>query len=156
RQFENFHYLPSALETGSDRSIHRGRIDDYVTEKLPDLTGHWVYLCGDPKLVDKMKQNAYRAGAKLEDIFADAFISSAPPEKKETSASPLKIISRIRSSEFGKKWTQKIRFLFQALIFSGFILQALLYYKFQFRPLGNLLPFMAYDSLGHLVVSSAL
>lgn len=153
----NFHYHPSALETGGDARVHAGRIDDYVQEKFPNLVGYKVYLCGDPKLVGKLKQNVYRAGARLEDIFADAFISSTPPKIKEGEGrEPLKIIRRLSSSEFGKKWTQRLRFAFQALIFAGFVLQGLLYYKFHFRPLGNLLPFMAYDSLGHMVVSSAL
>jgi phosphate/phosphite/phosphonate ABC transporter binding protein len=46
--------------------------------------------------------------------------------------------------------------LVQALVFSGFLAQGFLYYLAGFRPLGNVLPFMAYESLGHGVVSSAL
>jgi phosphate/phosphite/phosphonate ABC transporter binding protein len=52
--------------------------------------------------------------------------------------------------------TQRARFVVQALVFSGFLAQGFLYYLVQFRPLGNVLPFMAYESLGHGVVSSAL
>jgi len=65
------------------------------------------------------------------------------------AAKPAKKISR------GAPWLSW-RFAIQALTFSGFIAQGVLYYKLNFRPLGNLLPFMAFQSLGHQVISSAL
>lgn len=53
-------------------------------------------------------------------------------------------------------WLAPLRLAVQAVTFAGFVVQGVLYYKLRFRPLGSLLPFMAYESLGHEVVSTAL
>ena len=53
-------------------------------------------------------------------------------------------------------WLDRARLFVQAAVLAGFVAQALLYHVWNVRPLGNLLPFVAYESLGRTVVSSAL
>jgi phosphonate transport system substrate-binding protein len=53
-------------------------------------------------------------------------------------------------------WLARARLAVQAAVFAGFVVQGVLYYTARFRPLGNLLPFTAYESVGYEVVSSAL
>ncbi len=71
----------------------------------------------------------------------------------ERAAIPAQARKAVRS----KTWTlANLRFGLQALTFAGFLAQGILYYVAHFRPLGNLLPFLAYQSVGAEVVSSAL
>ena len=151
----NFSYFPSALDHEGDPSVHKGRIDDYVESTFPDLTGAQVFLCGDPKIVQKLKELTYRLGAEADDIYADLFVS-APPPKANRSDKPSPIKAKFMDLVADRQWVQKLRYGVQAATLSGFILQGVLYYEANFRPLGGLLPFMAYESLGHRVVSSAL
>lgn len=54
-----------------------GRAVDVAFERFPDL-GRWrVYLCGAPAAVAAAKREAYLAGARMDDISADAFEQSA-------------------------------------------------------------------------------
>ena len=56
-----------------------GRAVDVAFERFPDL-GQWrVYLCGAPAAVAAAKREAYLAGARMDDICADAFEPSARP-----------------------------------------------------------------------------
>ncbi|MGE0392730.1 MAG: 2Fe-2S iron-sulfur cluster-binding protein [Vicinamibacterales bacterium] len=57
----------------------QGALDEVLFARFPNLSGHKVFLCGDPGLVQKMKRKAFLAGAKLADIRADAFITAPPP-----------------------------------------------------------------------------
>src|SRR6185369_4588364 len=91
----------------------------------------------------------------LDDILADAFIPAPPP--KEAPGAKLPVLSQKPFEvKQGTPTMQKVRFGLQAAVFAGFLAQGLLYYLARFRPFGSMLPFMAYDSLGHLVVSSTL
>lgn len=51
-------------------------IDTALFAALPDLTGHRVYLCGNPDLVNTLKRRAYLAGASLAHIHSDPFITA--------------------------------------------------------------------------------
>lgn len=54
-----------------------GRAVDVAFERFPDL-GRWrVFLCGAPAAVAAAKKEAYLAGARMDDIYADAFEQSA-------------------------------------------------------------------------------
>jgi len=156
---KNFHYLPAVTEPTTDVSLNVGRVNVVLDRKLPNLKNHRVFLCGSPPMVKDLKQHVYRAGAALDDILADAFIS-APPPPKPVSASRPNLLALAPPNAAAKKesrpWLQQLRYALQAMVFTGFILQGILYYTLHIRPLGNLLPFTAYDALGHMVVSSAL
>ncbi len=154
----NFHYWPAVTEPSDDTTLHRGRVNAVMEKNLPDLKGHRVFLCGSPPMVKDLKQHVYKAGVEVDDILADSFVSAPPPPPKP--AEKKNLLALAPEAPGPKKETrpflQKVRFSVQAATFAGFILQALLYYGVNFRPLGGLLPFMAYDSLGHMMVSSAL
>jgi len=73
RDQPNFHYMPSTSHTAIDGFAH-GLINQLVATDHNDLTGFRVYLCGNPDMVNTMKREAYLAGAKLQDIYADPFV----------------------------------------------------------------------------------
>ncbi|MFM2417158.1 MAG: hypothetical protein RL385_1881 [Pseudomonadota bacterium] len=167
RAHPQVHYLPALSGDEVPEGIFAGRVTDLMAQRFPDLTGFRLYACGSPAMVKDVKQRAYTAGVALEDLLADAFVEGPRPgtlptthnaERPRTKRS-LPVLSApkgSKSSDTGLPTRQKWRHAVQALTLSGFLTQGILYYTAQFRPLGGLLPFMAYDSLGHLMVSSAL
>jgi len=53
--------------------VHRAVLQD-----LADLSGHQVYACGAPIVVDSARQDfVEQAGLPVEEFFADAFTSEA-------------------------------------------------------------------------------
>ena len=48
-----------------------------VLQDLPDLSGHQVYACGAPIVVDSARADFARAGLPAEEFFADSFTSEA-------------------------------------------------------------------------------
>ena len=59
--------------TGRTGFVHRA-----VLEDLPDLSGHQVYACGAPVVVDSARRDfTQMAGLSVDDFFADAFTSEA-------------------------------------------------------------------------------
>ena len=81
-------------------------------------------------------------------------------KRAQAAGLPLPVLPAAPKKAFvvkqGTPRMQKIRFGLQAAIFAGFITQGVLFYVAKLHLAGSLLPFMAYDSLGHLVVSSTL
>lgn len=65
--------LPEDNWTGRTGFVHQAVLDDF-----PDLSGHQVYACGAPIVVDSARE-AYTAQAGLppEEFFADAFTTEA-------------------------------------------------------------------------------
>lgn len=65
--------LPEDNWTGRTGFVHRA-----VLEDLPDLSGHQVYACGAPVVVDSARADyTAQAGLPLEEFFADAFTTEA-------------------------------------------------------------------------------
>jgi CDP-4-dehydro-6-deoxyglucose reductase, E3 len=65
--------LPEDHWTGRTGFVHRA-----VLEDEPDLSGHQVYACGAPIVVDSARDDYTRlAGLPSEEFFADAFTSEA-------------------------------------------------------------------------------
>ena len=48
-----------------------------VMEDFPDMSGHQVYACGAPIVVDSARADFARAGLPAEEFFADSFTSEA-------------------------------------------------------------------------------
>lgn len=80
RTLPNFKYVPVISDalpedawSGRIGLVHRA-----VLEDLPDLSGHQVYACGAPIMVDSARRD-FVAQAKLpeEEFFADSFTSEA-------------------------------------------------------------------------------
>ena len=65
--------LPEDNWTGRTGFVHRA-----VLEDMPDLSGHQVYACGAPIVVDSARaDNSAEAGLPPEEFFADAFTTEA-------------------------------------------------------------------------------
>lgn len=169
KKHPNFRYLPTLSQKDPVPGTSSGRVDKVVADQFKSLNGFRVFLCGSPPMVKDARALAYKLGAALDDIHADAFIPAPPPKpsSKEVSAVRRKVPLTVVPStpapakkpfqvKQGTPKLQKLRFGIQAAIFAGFITQGLLFYVAKFKPIGSMLPFMAYDSLGHLVVSSTL
>ena len=76
----NLHYVPVVSDAlpedawqGRTGFVHRAVLEDF-----PDLSGHQVYACGAPVVVDSAKRDfAALAGLPADEFFADAFTSEA-------------------------------------------------------------------------------
>jgi CDP-4-dehydro-6-deoxyglucose reductase len=65
--------LPEDLWTGRTGFVHQAVLDDF-----PDLSGHQVYACGAPIVVESAQRDfVAQAGLPDEEFFADAFTSEA-------------------------------------------------------------------------------
>ncbi len=75
----HFHYHPSVMnaEAALPEGVECGAIDAKALAVAESLSGWKVYLCGAPDLVQRMRKQAFLAGAGMGDIYADAFLSSA-------------------------------------------------------------------------------
>jgi CDP-4-dehydro-6-deoxyglucose reductase len=55
-----------------------GLVHHAVMEDLPDLSGHQVYACGAPIMVESARRDfVARCGLPAEEFYADAFTSEA-------------------------------------------------------------------------------
>lgn len=74
----NLKVVLSALEINTDaKDICDAPIDRLFIDQNPSLVGSKVYLCGQPQFVQTLKKSAFLAGANLQDIHSDPFITTA-------------------------------------------------------------------------------
>lgn len=76
----NFRYVPvvSAAESGDGWIGRTGFVHQAVLQDLPDLSGHQVYACGAPVMVDSARRDfTHLAGLPDDEFFADAFTTEA-------------------------------------------------------------------------------
>ncbi len=79
-QMPNLRYVPVVSDalpedgwTGRTGYVHRA-----VLEDLPDLSGHQVYACGAPVVIESAQRDyTQQAGLPADEFFADAFTSEA-------------------------------------------------------------------------------
>jgi CDP-4-dehydro-6-deoxyglucose reductase len=64
--------LPEDHWQGRTGFVHRAVLQD-----LPDLSGHQVYACGAPIVVDSARADYLAAGLPEDEFYADAFTSEA-------------------------------------------------------------------------------
>lgn len=57
--------------------VQETRLEEAIARALPQLDGFRVYLCGNPKMVARLKKKSFLAGASLQDIHSDAFVTAA-------------------------------------------------------------------------------
>jgi CDP-4-dehydro-6-deoxyglucose reductase len=80
RDMPNLRYEP-VLSEPADGDAWRGRVGlvhQAVMADWPDLSGHQVYACGAPVMVDAAQRDfVARCGLPTEAFFADAFTSAA-------------------------------------------------------------------------------
>ena len=72
--------LPADGWSGRTGFVHRAVLQD-----LPDLSGHQVYACGVPVMVQSAQSDFSQAGLPPDEFYADAFTSEAD---KLTKANP--------------------------------------------------------------------
>jgi NAD(P)H-flavin reductase/ferredoxin len=72
-EHSNFHY--EACVSGGQVPVghHAGRADEVALARHPDLEGWRVFLCGVAPMVHSARKRAYLAGARLNEIHAEAF-----------------------------------------------------------------------------------
>jgi CDP-4-dehydro-6-deoxyglucose reductase len=75
-QVDSFEYKPCVVRGEETEGIAVGAIDELVLG-AEDVRSSRVYLCGDPNLVNSLRKKFFLAGASLERIHADAFVTSA-------------------------------------------------------------------------------
>ena len=76
----NFRYVPVVSDALPEDgwSGRRGFVHAAVMEDFPDLSGHQVYACGAPVVVDSARRDyVAKCGLPAEEFFADAFTSEA-------------------------------------------------------------------------------
>lgn len=79
RQSPNFRYLRCALRGDAAPGLELGAIEAVAAAQFPKLGGHRVYICGDPERVQSLRKQSFLRGARMNEIFADAFVT-APPQ----------------------------------------------------------------------------
>jgi len=72
-EHENFRYEPCVSGPEVPAGHHAGRADDVAFAHHPDLEGWRVFLCGVAPMVHAARKRAYLAGARLQEIHAEAF-----------------------------------------------------------------------------------
>src|SRR3546814_7429628 len=98
RTLPGFTYVPVVSEPqeqdqweGRTGFVHRAVMDD-----IPDLSGHQVYACGAPIMVNSARADfTHECGLPESEIYADAFIS-----RSEEHTSELQSLMRISYAVF--------------------------------------------------------
>jgi len=73
---DTVHYYPCVLRGDGTPGIHEASIDAFALETAGPLKGWKVYLCGNPDIVRTLQRKTFLAGASLNAIYADAFVTS--------------------------------------------------------------------------------
>jgi len=73
-KFDNFHYTPCVLHGDAPDGGAQGNIADIPSSALGSFNGYRVYLCGDPDIVNALRQKAFMGGASMQDIHSDPFV----------------------------------------------------------------------------------
>ena len=73
--YSNFHYTPCVME-GANSSCVQGNLLDLAKDQKVQINNTVVFLCGDPKIVNKMKTNFFLKGIPSKNILSDPFVYS--------------------------------------------------------------------------------
>jgi len=75
----NLRYVPvvSDAQPEDQWQGRTGFVHQAVLQDLPDLSGHQVYACGAPIVVDSARQDYLAAGLPSDEFYADSFTSAA-------------------------------------------------------------------------------
>jgi len=74
KQFEPLEYTPCVLHGDAPEGGRQGNVVDIPDQVLGSLQGYRVYLCGDPDIVNALRQKAFMAGASMQNIHSDPFV----------------------------------------------------------------------------------
>ncbi len=73
-QYANVSYTPCVLHGDAPEGGRQGNIADIPGQILGSFSGYRVFLCGDPGIVNVLRQQIFLAGASMQDIFSDPFV----------------------------------------------------------------------------------
>jgi NAD(P)H-flavin reductase/ferredoxin len=78
-EHSNFTYIPSVLDAKGecDPAIRAGSLEQMILADTPSFAGWRVFLCGNPELVKSLRKKIFLAGAKMKEIYSDAFVMRA-------------------------------------------------------------------------------
>ncbi len=76
----NLNYVPCVLHGDAPEGGMQGNITNIPARVLGSLAGFRVFLCGDPPIVNALRQSCFLAGASMQDIHADPFVFTPAPE----------------------------------------------------------------------------
>jgi len=79
-EMPQLHYIPVVSDALPEDGWtgRTGWVHEAVVADIPDLSGHQVYACGAPAMIDAARATySQQHGLAADDFFADAFISSA-------------------------------------------------------------------------------
>lgn len=80
RRHPSFSYQRCALRGEPAPGLEIGAIEAVAAARFPKLAGHRVFICGDPERVALLRKQSFLRGARMTEIFADAFVTApAPP-----------------------------------------------------------------------------
>lgn len=77
----NFRFIPVLSESQGPTTRRTGLVGDAVAADFPDLDGCKVYAAGPPVMVEAVTAVVIQAGARREDVHADAFYTEADKAK---------------------------------------------------------------------------
>ena len=70
-------YTPAVLRGEEVAGVAIGSIDKVIFDRIPNLSGWRGFICGDPGIVQALKQKFFLAGMASRDIYSDAFVPAA-------------------------------------------------------------------------------
>ena len=74
---EQLRYVPCVLHGEPPVGGLQGDIQQLIRKEMVDLKGWRVYVCGDPAIVQSIKQVCFMAGASMSEIYSDPFVFEA-------------------------------------------------------------------------------
>jgi len=72
--YKQFQYIPCVLHGDAPAGGMQGNIVDLPVQVLGALSGYRAYLCGDPPIVNGLRQKSFLAGISMQDIHSDPFV----------------------------------------------------------------------------------
>ena len=90
REHANFRYVPVMSEARPEDAWtgRTGFVHHAVMEDFPDLSGHQVYACGVPIMVESAQRGLHRQQCELpeDEFFADSFTTAGGPRRRAKSS----------------------------------------------------------------------
>ena len=77
RRHANFRFVGVVSDAVAAEGLRTGLVHQAVLHDVPDLSGHDVYVCGAPAMVQAVRQDFAAAGMAADRCFADSFVSQA-------------------------------------------------------------------------------
>lgn len=75
---ENFEYIPCVSgDIDAGTGIFAGRASDIALKQIKDFSDYYVFICGNPEMVNATKRSVFLAGASMKHIASDTFLPAS-------------------------------------------------------------------------------